>query len=124
MKRNDMERIERELKRAQKRQRLGEKRDSERPPQSIGAYIKELKDLLRHDGDVIYNTLDDEEILECLENMKDDIPEHKWETVLRKAVNGTKVTMRDQAISELMTLVEEEGGDEEEGASESVSEAQ
>ncbi len=69
MKRTDMQRIERELKRVQKRARIGEKRDANRPPQTIGAYIKGLKELLRHDGETIYNTLDDEEILELLENM-------------------------------------------------------
>ncbi|MCH9685656.1 MAG: hypothetical protein K0V04_29765 [Deltaproteobacteria bacterium] len=110
MKRNDMERIERELKRQQKKERLGEKRVEDRPPQSIGAYIKELKELLRHDGKVIYNTLDDEDVLECLENMKDDIPEHKWETVIRKAVNATKVVEREPALKELWSLVEEDMG--------------
>jgi len=107
MKRNDMERIERELKRVQKRARIGEKRDADRAPQSIGGYIKELKDLLRHDGNVIYNTLDDEEILELLENMKEDIPETKWDTIIRKAVNSTKVTERDTAVEELRSLIEE-----------------
>ena len=107
MKRNDMERIERELKRAQKRARIGEKRDANRPPQTIGAYIKELKDLLRHDGNVIYNTLDDEEILELLENMKEDVPEAKWDTVIRKAVNSTKVTERETAVEELRSLIAE-----------------
>lgn len=105
MKRNDMERIERELKRVQKRQKLGEKRDAERPPQTIGAYIKDLNALLRHDGNVIYNTLDDEEILELLENMKEDVPEEKWETVIRKAVNATKVTERDTAVEQLCSLI-------------------
>ena len=47
MKRNDMERIERELKRTQKRDRISEKRDAGRPAQSIGAYIKDLIALLR-----------------------------------------------------------------------------
>jgi hypothetical protein len=106
MKRNDMERIERELKRVQKRQKLGEKRDASRPPQTIGAYIKDLGALLRHDGNVIYNTLDDEEILELFENMKEDIPEEKWETVIRKAVNATKVTERDTAVEQLCSLIE------------------
>lgn len=105
MKRNDMERIERELKRVQKRQKLGEKRDAGRPPQTIGAYIKDLNALLRHDGNVIYNALDDEEILELLENMKEDVPEEKWETVIRKAVNATKVTERDTAVEQLCSLI-------------------
>lgn len=106
MKRTDVERIERELKRAQKKQRIGEKRESDRPPQSVGAYIKELKGLLRHDDQVIYNTLDDEDILELLEAMQEDLPEAKWDTVIRKAVNSTKVPERDRAVDELRSLLE------------------
>jgi len=106
MKRTDMDRIERELKRVQKRQRLGDKRDADRPPQSVGAYIKDLKDLLRHDDEVIYNTLDDEDILELFENMQEDLPEHKWDMVIRKAVNSTKVPTRDQAVIELRSLID------------------
>lgn len=106
MKRTDQERIERELKRVQKRARIGEKRDAERPPQTVGAYIKELRGLLRHDEQVIYNTLDDEDILECLENMQEDLPENKWDTVIRKAVNATKVPERDRAVTELRSLIE------------------
>lgn len=106
MKRTDQERIERELKRAQKKQRLGEKREADRPPQSVGAYIKGLKELLRHDGEVIYNTLDDEDILELFENMQEDIPEEKWDTVIRKAVNSTKVPTREQAVEELRSLLD------------------
>ena len=104
MKRNDMERIERELKRVQKRARIDEKRDANRPPQTIGAYIKELKGLLLDDGEVIYN-IEDEEILEVLENMKEDVPEAKWDTVIRKAVNAKKVTQRDEAMEQLRSLI-------------------
>ncbi|MCX4242228.1 LB_289 family protein [Paraliomyxa miuraensis] len=105
MKRTDMDRIERELKRVQKRQKLGERREAGRPAQTIGAYIKDLNALLRHDGHIIYNTLDDEEILELLENMKEDVPEEKWDTVIRKAVNATKVTERDTAVEQLRSLM-------------------
>lgn len=107
MKRTDMDRIERELKRTQKRQRIGEKRDADRAPQTVGAYIKGLKELLRHDDEVIYNTLDDEDILELFENMQEDLPEGKWETVIRKAVNSTKVPAREQAVGELCSLLDE-----------------
>ncbi len=107
MKRNDQERIERELKRVQKRARQDDRRDAGKEPQSMGSYIKGLKALLRHDGSVIYNTLDDEEILELLENMKDDLPENKWDTVIRKAVNGTKVEQRETAVEELRSLIVE-----------------
>ncbi|MCA9711613.1 MAG: hypothetical protein KDK70_37605 [Myxococcales bacterium] len=106
MKRNDYERIERELKRVQKRARNDEKRDANRPPQTIGAYIKELKELLLDDGQVIYN-IEDEQILEVLENMKEDVPEAKWDMIIRKAVNSKKVTERDKAVEELRSLIAE-----------------
>lgn len=102
MKRTDQERIERELKRVQKREARGDRREMS----SMGEYIKGLNALLRHDGDSIYNTLDDEDILELLENMKEDLPEKDWNKVIRKAVNMTKVTQRETAVDELKTLLE------------------
>jgi hypothetical protein len=102
MKRTDQERIERELKRVQKRERVADRRSMS----SMGEYIKGLNALLRHDGDSIYNTLDDEDILELLENMKEDLPEKDWDKVIRKAVNMTKVTERDTAVTELRSLIE------------------
>jgi hypothetical protein len=104
MKRTDQERIERELKRIQKRQKNADRRGTGEPG-SVGSYIKCLTALLRHDGHMIYNTLDDEEILEVLVNMKDDLPEKDWEKVIRRAVNLTKVTERETAVSELRSLI-------------------
>jgi hypothetical protein len=102
MKRTDQERIERELKRVQKREKSADRRTMN----SMGEYIKGLSALLRHDGDAIYNTLDDEEILEVLENMKEDLPEKDWNKVIRKAVNMTKVVQRETAVDELNSLLE------------------
>jgi len=102
MKRTDQERIERELKRVQKRERVADRRSMS----SMGEYIKGLSALLRHDGDSIYNTLDDEDILELLMNMKEDLPEKDWDKVIRKAVNLTKVTERETAVTELRSLIE------------------
>lgn len=105
MKRNDKERIERELKRVEKRQKISDKRE-ERGPGSVGTYIKGLKDLLQHDGHMIFNTLDDEDVLELLIDMKDDLPEEQWDKVIRKAVNSTKVDEKEQAVTELRSLLE------------------
>lgn len=106
MKRNDQERIERELKRVEKRKRISEKRD-DREPGSIGTYIKGLKSLLQHDGHMIFNTLNDEDVLELLIDMKDDLPETAWDRVIRKAVNATKVDEKELAVTELRSLLEE-----------------
>lgn len=106
MKRTDQERIERELKRVQKRQKTSDRRDGMSDDRSMGAYVKTLSSLLRHDGTMIYNTLDDEEILEVLVNMKDDLPEKEWEKVIRRAVNSTKVVERETAVSQLCSLLD------------------
>lgn len=105
MKRTDQERIERELKRIQKRQKNSDRRDGPMDDRSMGSYIKTLSSLLRHDGHAIYNTLDDEDILEVLVNMKDDLPEKDWEKVIRRAVNSTKVTEKETAVTELCSLI-------------------
>ena len=105
MKRTDQERIERELKRVQKREKNAERREGNLGDRSMGAYVKTLSGLLRHDGNQIYNTLDDEEILELVMNMKDDLPEKEWEKVIRRAVNSTKVVERETAVTELCSLI-------------------
>jgi hypothetical protein len=105
MKRTDQERIERELKRIQKRQKTDDRRVGLSDDRSMGAYVKTLSSLLRHDGTMIYNTLDDEDILEVLVNMKDDLPEKEWEKVIRRAVNSTKVSEKETAVTELCSLI-------------------
>ncbi|MEM6992746.1 MAG: hypothetical protein AAF721_19685 [Myxococcota bacterium] len=105
MKRNDQERIERELKRVEKRRKISEKR-GDREPGSIGTYIRGLKELLQHDGHMIFNTLNDEDVLELLIEMKDDLPEESWDRVIRKAVNSTKVDEKELAVTELRSLLE------------------
>jgi hypothetical protein len=104
MKRTDQERIERELKRVQKRQKNADRRDPGEE-RTVGSYIKTLSSLLRHDGTTIYNTLDDEEILELLVDMKDDLPEKDWDKVIRRAVNATKVAEKETAVTELRSLI-------------------
>jgi hypothetical protein len=105
MKRNDQERIERELARVKKRAEIGERRAAGADDRSVGSYIKSLAALLRHDDEVVYNTLDDEAILELLETMKDDLPEKDWEKVIRRAVSLTKVAQKETAVTELRSLI-------------------
>jgi hypothetical protein len=105
MKRNDQERIERELKRVEKRAKISEKRE-DRGPGTVGTYIKGLGSLLQHDGTMIFNTLNDEDVLELLIEMKEDLPEDQWERVVRRAVNGTKVSERELGVTELLSLLE------------------
>ena len=104
MKRTDLDRRERELKRSQKKAERFD-REGSAVDKSVGDYISELNDLFFHDGEQIYNTETDEKILELLEDMKDSIDEKNWDSIIRKAVNKSAVKKRDKAIGELKSLM-------------------
>ncbi len=104
MKRTEMERIEREMHRRQKaieRVQSG----SGGSAASVGEYIEKLFGLFRYDANEIFNSRDDVNILEVLENMKNDIPPKKWEDVLKKAIKKTGVKERDRAYQDLAALL-------------------
>ena len=103
MKRTDMLRKERELKRARKKEdRLSK---GEKAEMSVGDYINELSSLFFHDENKIYNIDSEEKILELLEDMKDELEERHWESVIRKAVKKTKVAQREEAAIQLLNLL-------------------
>lgn len=102
MKRTELERRERELRRMEKKSKALEK--GEREALSVGDYIDALFGLFRYDLEEIFNTKDDVAILELLENMKVDHPEKQWDVIIRKAVNKTKVVTKDRAYDELRDL--------------------
>lgn len=105
MKRTDKLRRERELKRAQKKEDRIQKGDSGEQELTIGDYINNLYSLFFHDAEKIYNINQSEEILELLEDMKDNIPEEKWDTVIRKAVKKAQIKSREEAVKKLMALL-------------------
>ena len=104
MKRTDLERRERELKRSQKKETLLQKKSSGEA-KTIGDYIDELHSLFRYDDQEIFNTTSDVAILELFEELKTDYPEKQWENILRKAIKKTKVSQKDKAYNELMGLL-------------------
>ncbi len=104
MKRTDLLRREREIRRARKKAERLEKGESEK---TIGDYIKELNGLFFHDGVQIYNTQSDEKILELLEDVQDNVEEKDWDNVVRKAVKMSGVKDRDKAIKELKELMQD-----------------
>jgi len=103
MKSTDIDRIDREFKRARKKEELLEKRLENRGDRSVGDYIKKLYSLFYHDDKKIYNLKDNAEILTLLAEMKEDLPDSKWDNVLRKAIKETKITVeqRESAYKEL-----------------------
>ncbi len=105
MKRTDKLRRERELKRAQKKEDRIQKGDSGEQELTIGDYINNLYSLFFHDAEKIYNINQSEEILELLEDMKDNIPEEKWDTVIRKAVKKAQIKSREEAVKQLLSLL-------------------
>ena len=103
MKRTDQERIERELKRREKKsavetRRVSNREDTDATP---GGYIQALLERLHYDKDTIYNAMGDDEVLELFMSMKEDLPEEKWETVLRSTIRKTKVVEKELALNEL-----------------------
>jgi len=103
MKRTELERRERELRRSEKK-KMGLVR-GEKEERSVGDYIESLFSLFRYDSEEIFNADDDEKILELLEDMKSEHPEKQWDVVIRKAVNKTKVEKKEKAYEALRNLV-------------------
>jgi hypothetical protein len=105
MKRTDIMKKERELKRAQKKEERIASLSDKKDDTSIGAYIDRLNALFFHDETRIYNTLHSEEILELLEEMKSRFPADELETIIRKAISKTKVVEKEKAFEDLISLV-------------------
>ena len=104
MKRTEMERIEREVRRSQKRSEVIQ-RKSDRANNGIASYIERLFSLFRYDENEIFNTQEDIAILELLEQIQLDVPEKKWHDVLRKAIKKAGVKQRDKAYNELCSFL-------------------
>lgn len=106
MKRTDIQRKERELKRAEKKaDRIASKGDR-KDDASVGAYIDRLHALFFYDETRIYNTKHSVEILEVLEEAKEAFDDQSLETIVRKAIRKSKVKEKDLAFTELMELVQ------------------
>jgi hypothetical protein len=104
MKRTDIERKERELKRESKRAEQAERRTEKRTG-TVGEYIKRLAALFFHDGKRIYNIKTDVKILELIEEMKQSFDQEDCLTVFRKAVRSTGITEKDLAFEELKSYL-------------------
>ena len=98
MKSTDIDRIDREFKRARKKEELLEKRLENRADRSVGDYIKKLYSLFYHDDKKIYNLKDNAEILTLLAEMKEDLSDSKWDNVLRKAIKETRIDVKQREL--------------------------
>jgi len=106
MKRTELERRERDLRKMEKKKIVNGEKES----MSVGDYIDALFGLFRYDSEEIFNASDDENVLEILENMKAEHPEKQWDVIIRKAVNKTKVNQKEKAYDSLRTLAGVEVG--------------
>lgn len=105
MKRTDLQKRERELKRSQKKEERISNLGDKNVDKTVGDYINELHDLFFFDETRIYNAKDSVEILELFEEMKENIDKDQWENVLRKAIRKSKVKEKDQAYTDLMSIL-------------------
>jgi len=104
MKRTDLERKERDIKRAMKKEeRIAKGGASEK---SVGDYISELHSFFFHDETKIYNIAIDERIPDLLEEMMIELDEKQRENIVRKAVRKTGVKEKEPAIKELLEFME------------------
>lgn len=97
MKSTDLERKNREIRKAQKRQMVLE-RKGQRDSRTPGDYINLFDEAFFYDEEKIYNIEISEDILVLLEEMKEDLPQKQWANVIRKAVKKTKIKKKDEAI--------------------------
>ena len=102
MKQTEIERKERELKQAQKKEERLIKKSSCEDGMSVGDYIDHLSGLFFHDNNKIYNLTGDMKVSDCLKSIKNCIEEKHWDNIVRKAVKKTGITSRDPAIEELL----------------------
>ncbi len=106
MKRTDIERRERELRRMQKKEEvINRKSENFKSKNTIGGYIDELSELFFYNDDQIFNIQSEEKILELVEEMKENIPEKNWENVFRKSIKKTGVKEKEKAFQELKNLL-------------------
>lgn len=103
MKKTEMDRIERELKRKEKKDMAIA--DSGVKSGSVTDYINQLHSRFRYDHVEIFNITTDENILELLEEIKESLPEKKWEHVMKKSIKKTGIQKKDKALEELKTMI-------------------
>lgn len=107
MKRTELEKRERKLKRTQKKDEVIARKMSNSRKNSVNDYIEGLSSLFRYDANEIFNASEDMQILELFMEMKETLPDKQWENVLKKAIKKTGVVQKDRAFDELKALLDE-----------------
>ncbi len=106
MKRTELDRRVRQLKRDEKHADYIERVESTRDSRSVSNYIDDLFAMLYYNDTEVMNIAENMEILELFEGLKEDHPEKQWHNVIKKAIRKTGVSDRDRAIDQLTELLE------------------
>ncbi len=104
MKSTDIERIQRELKQTQKKEKQLENKKNKNSGKSIGDYISSFYDSFYFDETKIYN-LESQDIIDKIGEMKKELLEKQWEIVIRKSVRKTKICEYEHAVTKLLELL-------------------
>jgi hypothetical protein len=107
MKSTELERKERELRRARKKEEVLSRKTG-KGERSVGDFIKELHGLFFFDTQKIYNIESSDEIETLLMEMVEELPDKQWDNVIKKAVKQTKVALKDEAVESLRLLADME----------------
>ena len=106
MKRTDLEKHQRELKKTEKKfKNLQKKIDDINPTKLVGIYINDLFSLFRYDTEDIFNINTNNKIFELLEKMKVDLPEKQWENIIRKSIKKTNINNKEKAVTLLKQII-------------------
>ncbi|HMA99895.1 MAG TPA: hypothetical protein VKS21_02805 [Spirochaetota bacterium] len=105
MKRTEMDRRDRDLKKKQKKlERLENKVNK---TDDISSSLNSLFEQFQYDDEEIFNINHNEKILEILMDLKEKTDSKKFEHVLRKTVKKTKVKQKDKALNQMLEMVKD-----------------
>lgn len=109
MKRTEIERKERELKRMEKKilriNKTKEKGFSEGESITVGTCINKLFDCFMYDENEIYNLNNNEDILELLLVMEKEYERKTIDGIIRKAIKKTKIGKKEEAFKAIKELL-------------------
>lgn len=104
MKRTELERRDRELKKAKKKEDSMSKKTGKEGA-SVAEYTEQLHKLFFFDEEKIYNINQSTEIMELAVEMQLNLEEKELENAIRKAIRMTKVKAKKQAFDEVKALL-------------------
>ena len=105
MKSTDLARKDRDLRKARKKEEVLARKMA-KDSKTVGDYINELHGLFFFDATKIYNIDMSEEILDLLEEMKQELEEKNWMNVINKSVRKTGIKEKASAVQQLKEMAE------------------